>query len=66
MQIHAMQTSLPQPSLTTYAGHQSDWPLLIYFLRHTMHIHDVLLFVCHPKEAPSNFRITMNRKYADE
>lgn len=66
MQIPATQTSLSQPSLSTHAGHQSGWPPLIYFLRHAIHIHDILLFVCHPEDTPPIFRITMNRKYADE
>jgi hypothetical protein len=29
-----------------------------------IHIHDILLFVCHLREALPLFRITINRKYA--
>lgn len=54
MQIHAIQTLTVTLISDSISGSPAWLAPLIYFLRHTIHIHDILLFVCHLQEAPSS------------
>jgi hypothetical protein len=64
MQIHAVQTLTVTLAADNLSG-SPEWlaPANLFSQMH-IHIHDILLFVCHLREALPLFRITINRKYA--